>query len=113
MSGGGCGGGGLQFRLCWRTNAKLDAQPLSGEDVVVVTKDGRLMYPDVNDNNSDGSGGLMISWAEEPELCSSCNSSSSNPPVPLVNISLLSPEDGRGDIARYLYNFEIPICSHP
>jgi hypothetical protein len=72
------------------------------------------MYPDVNDNNSDGSGGLMISWAEEPELCCSFNSSSSsNPPVPLVNISLLSPEDGRGDIARYLYNFEIPICSHP
>ena len=66
----------------------------------MVARDGRTMYPDVNDNNSsDGPGGLLISWPEHK--CSSCSSRSSSQPAVLVNISLLAPEDGKPDIARY------------
>ena len=93
---GCCGGRELDFRLCWRTNSKQQQQ----QEVVVVARDGRTMYPDVNDNNSsEGPGGLLISWPEHK--CSSCSSRSSSQPAALVNISLLAPEDGKPDIARY------------
>ena len=97
-------GGCLNFQLCWRTNAPVrqSAQD-SEEDLVLVTRDGRVLYPDVSDNNnssgkSSPEGGLLIRWAavgEEEKCCHSCEES-----VPVVNISLLSPEDGKGDIAR-------------
>lgn len=102
---GGCRRGELIFQLCWRTNAKLAAQRLSGEEAaVIVTRDGRMMYPDVNDNNSSesGPGGLMINWAADELGSTTCSCRPlSNQSVPTtVSISLLSPEDGKGDIVR-------------
>jgi hypothetical protein len=75
----------------------------SEEDLVLVSRDGTVMYPDVSDNNNSSgkssAEGLLIRWAaveeEEKKLCHSGEES-----VPVVNISLLSPEDGKGDIAR-------------
>ncbi len=97
-------GGCLNFQLCWRTNAAVhqSAQD-SEEDLVLVSRDGTVMYPDVSDNNNSSgkssAEGLLIRWAaveeEEKKLCHSGEES-----VPVVNISLLSPEDGKGDIAR-------------
>jgi hypothetical protein len=79
----------LQFRLCWHSNSSRAHQ-----EAVVVAKDGQTMYPDVNDNNttSDGAcggGAPVISWSGDSQ------------PAPLVHVSLLSAEDGKGDIARY------------
>ncbi len=74
----------------------------SEEDLVLVTRDGRVLYPDVSDNHTSSgkssAEGLLIRWAElgEEEKC--CHSTEES--VPVVNISLLSPEDGKGDIAR-------------
>jgi hypothetical protein len=91
-------GGCLNFQLCWRTNAAMrqSAQD-SEEDLVLVTRDGRVLYPDVSDNNNccskSSAEGLFIRWAAVGEEGKCCHS-------PVVNISLLSPEDGKGDIAR-------------
>jgi hypothetical protein len=96
-------GGCLNFQLCWRTNAAVrqSAQD-SEEDLVLVTRDGRVLYPDVSDNNNSSgkssAEGLLIRWAARGEEEKFCHSSEES--VPVVNISLLSPEDGKGDIAR-------------
>jgi hypothetical protein len=69
--------------------------------MVIVAKDGQTMYPDVNDNNSAAGpcDGPVISW---PDVGQSADSQSADgQPEPLVHISLLSAEDGKGDIARY------------
>jgi len=92
----------LNFQLCWRTNAKPRRSGGDGEErTVVVSRDGRMMYPDVSDNNNSKSSeeGLMIRWAEGGEEARCC-AGSPNQSVPVVNISLLSPEDGKGDIVR-------------
>ncbi len=96
---------GLDFRLCWRANSSSSSQQKTEEGVVVVAGDGKTMYPDVNDNNAMGSGGFMISWPEQRCCCSKCSNSSSSQSAAsnksTVHISLLSPEDGKPDVARW------------